>query len=227
MKGKIEFVVGGVMKGGTTSLRYYLKQHPNLDMGISERHYFDAGESKLPLPRPDIMIGDVTPVYLYSCVEKIYEYNPEMKWILLLRDPVDRAISHYYMKKRAGEESRGLLQAMMCMEDKPQKAYIKRGLYAEQLKRLYKYFPKSRVRLYESSFFRIHKEGVLEDILDFLCVKTFKEIECDVDLTERHIGIYPEVFVDDRNRIREMLMSDLKELRFMVPFDISKWMEYE
>ena len=123
MKNKFFFIVGAP-KAGTTSLHHYLKQHP--DVYVPERkemHFFSQPEVLNTYYETEEMVkssdeyekhyedasneqicGDITPSYLYNnnAANRIYSFSPEAKIIIILRDPVERAISHYLMDVRKG-----------------------------------------------------------------------------------------------------------------------------
>ena len=128
---RIGFLIGGVQKAGTTALARYLAGHPQLalpqrkeahvfddpgfeadwDRARIDREYarhFDAGSD-------DRLHGDATPIYLFhpTLVERIAAYNPAMRWIVLLRDPVERAISQYGMERARGDEHWPLWAALL------------------------------------------------------------------------------------------------------------------
>ena len=159
------FLIIGVAKGGTTSLHKYLAQHPKVLAPVEkEIDYFSQPErgyewylSHFPR-RPE---GEEKYVTGEACVANFNDWNapklvretiPNAKLIAVLRDPVERAISHYYNNKRVGTERRELEEAidqelalLDCRDDqlddnlreywKSQKAYVALGLYSKYLER--------------------------------------------------------------------------------------------
>src|ERR1035437_6839293 len=117
---KVNFVIGGTQKGGTTALDVFLRQHPEICMAetCKEVHFFDqkknfAGQPDYkhyhaffrPEP-PHQVVGDATPIYMYgeAAPIRIKSYNPKMKWILALRNPVERAFSAWNMETKRQAE---------------------------------------------------------------------------------------------------------------------------
>lgn len=125
------FLIIGAAKAGTTSLYYYLSQHPQIYMSPAKEPRFFALEGEdLNFRNPDqdinrtsvttpeaynqlfqgvtdeTAIGEASPLYLYSpkAVERIKHYIPDVKLIAILRDPVDRAFSCYTHLIREGYE---------------------------------------------------------------------------------------------------------------------------
>ncbi len=179
----VRFLIGGVQKGGTSALARYLQSHPDIRLPTGkEAHVFDdvrAGDwtaehfeaeyqGHFPYGHgsPSAICGDATPIYCFhpALIERIARYNPAMRWIILLRDPVERAISHYYMERNRGTESLPLAAALLAepwrlrgrqddfSTDSPLRrhSYCARGRYARQLDALYAHFPRDQVLILRS-----------------------------------------------------------------------------
>ena len=115
---KLDFLVAGAQKSGTTALNYYLKRHPYIAFPIKKSlHFFDNDElfaggnvSYEPLhemfrpARPGSIAGENTPIYLYwrPALPRIRDYNPAMKFIVILRNPIERAFSQWNMQRTRG-----------------------------------------------------------------------------------------------------------------------------
>ena len=116
---RVTFLVAGAQKGGTTALFDYLADYPDIALSdVKEVHHFDdeavdwaapdhaAYHAHFPPPdgRP---CGEATPIYIYwpNSLERIHAYNPAMKLIITLRDPVERAWSGWRMETRNGVET--------------------------------------------------------------------------------------------------------------------------
>jgi hypothetical protein len=124
------FMIIGAMKAGTTSLFSYLCEHPLVAPPIvKEIHYFDFWSTRpldwylahfpkrAHLPRGAIT-GEATTGYLAhpAVPGRIAREFPEVRLIALLRDPVARAISHYFHEKRCGHDNRPMRQALLSAE---------------------------------------------------------------------------------------------------------------
>ena len=159
------FFILGAAKCGTTSLYYYLKQHPEIYLPrIKEPHFFD--NDRFWSEGVDSYIkrhfrraagfparGEATPAY-FHCGQKVIARMKEVfgtevpKFILIFRHPVDRAWSHYLHCVRYGEESETFERALALEEERlssnPCKwvGYFRDGLYAKQLKLWLEAFPK-------------------------------------------------------------------------------------
>src|SRR5215469_8481999 len=100
---RLNFVLAGAQKSGTTALHYFLSKHPKITMGDQQEiHFFDNdalfvsevdyGELHKHYRSfaPSTIAGDCTPSYFYHppAVERIWKYNPKIKLLILLRNPV-------------------------------------------------------------------------------------------------------------------------------------------
>lgn len=108
---KPNFICIGVQKGGTASLIKYLNFHPEIYMANKEKHFFDRALSKGELSNKDIkkynqsfkttktIVGEKTPSYCYLryAIDRIYDYDKNMKLIIILREPISRGFSQYNM----------------------------------------------------------------------------------------------------------------------------------
>jgi len=169
-----DFLIVGAQKGGTTSLFRYLAQHPDVvPSSTKEIHFFDLHfergaawyRSHFPsrLRRYEDQLrgrvcvtGEASPYYLFHpCApQRAGQVVPNAKLIVLLRNPIDRAYSHYQHAVRYGYESLSFEQALQAetdrLRDEAEKmmrdpryasfnhrhfSYLSRGLYVEQLRR--------------------------------------------------------------------------------------------
>jgi hypothetical protein len=131
-----DFVIVGAQKAGTTSLYAYLAALPDvLPAASKEVHFFDtctwsagptAYRANFPfkahlwlasrLRRRRVITGEATPYYLYHPVvaERLAATAPHAKIVILLRDPVERTLSHYWHEVRGGRESLPLEEALQA-----------------------------------------------------------------------------------------------------------------
>jgi hypothetical protein len=130
--------------------------------------------------------GDATPLSVYhpAVVRRIARYNASMRWILLLRDPVARAISHHQMERGRGVEPRGLFAAVLAEPSRIRRSaddfsataawrwasYVDRGRYARQLDVLYRHFPRSQVLLLRSADLLADPAPTVDRVMAFLGV---------------------------------------------------------
>jgi len=199
---RVGFVIGGVQKGGTSALANFIAQHPRIAMPkAKEAHVFDDpgfddgwGTAEIDRryrehfddrdDRAGLLHGDATPIYCFHprLVVRIARYNPAMRWILILRHPVDRAVSQWRMETGRGHDTWPLWRAALFEHrrvagheddfspDSPLRrhAYLARGDYARQLDVLYAHFPASQVLLLRNQNLAAAPERTLAQAWEFL-----------------------------------------------------------
>jgi hypothetical protein len=169
-----DFVILGAQRSGTTSLYRWLSAHPSIVPPTNkELHYFDLnyakGEgwyrSRFPFERPGRVTGEASPYLLYHPLapERVArDLPPTTRFIVLLRDPVQRALSHYWHERRMKAETQPLGPAFALEDERLAGAdeivrrgersfahfhfsYVARGRYAEQLERWFGAVGRERV----------------------------------------------------------------------------------
>jgi hypothetical protein len=166
------FLIIGAMKSGTTALYYYLEQHPEIYMSpVKEPNFFSSQE---PANVADTVthigtyqhlfrgasgekaIGEASHSYLYEpgAAAEIRRYIPEARLIAILRNPIERAYSHFLHMVRSGTEPlNDFAQALQeevagIHKERTGQDYIGRGLYYDQLERYFGTFPREQIRVY-------------------------------------------------------------------------------
>ena len=190
------FFLVGAAKAGTTSIYTYLSQHPKVFFpAIKEPHFFTQvrparqqrflieaitkRSAYLRLYAHAIsysVIGDASPSYLWhpEVPQRIRAEVPEAKIAVVLRDPVERAYSHYLMDYREGVQNKPFYQALLDDMNRSEKGwgisylYYELGLYAEQLQRYLETFKPEHVKVLMFDDFRRDAKAVLREIADFL-----------------------------------------------------------
>jgi Sulfotransferase domain len=156
---KLDFIGLGAQKAGTSWIHACLYEHPQICMPASkEIHFFSKYYAKgmqwyeehFRACTCDRVIGEFSPTYLYSpdAPKRIYDYHPQLKLIVCLRDPVARAVSAY----RYAIQTRRLSPSTRFDDVmRERSAYIEHSLYTVQLERYLKYFSRDQIliTLYE------------------------------------------------------------------------------
>jgi len=247
---RLDFIVAGAQKSGTTALHYFFKKHPQIALpDRQEMHFFDDDEifartvayellhrhfQKLPvrlLPFRPGLAGEVTPSYLYwkPAMERIRNYNPQIKLIILLRNPVDRAFAHWNMQRFKDCEPLDFLDAL---KEEPRRiaqpltvesrrfAYVDRGFYCEQLERVFKFFPREQVKIVKFEDFRDRKQESLNGIFEFLGVKPLRGVR-DKD---RNVVPYERAMTpEERKYLLAVFSAEIGKLEQMLDWDCSDW----
>lgn len=145
------FLIAGAAKAGTTSLYHYMREHPDIYMpALKELHYFTRNyergrqwyERHFAGWRGESAIGEASPSYISvpEAPERIAALVPSARLIFILRDPVERAYSHYwfYISRGAQDARESFTEAIRT--PRGYRCYVERGFYAEQLARFLPYF---------------------------------------------------------------------------------------
>ena len=130
---------------------------------------------------PNQVKGEASTTYLYSkeAAHHIYHTIPGAKIIAILRNPLERAYSHYLMALKFGFTSESLRQALKTDQEKEEKGwgiselFLELGLYYEQLKRYYDLFPSSQIQVIFHEDLYLKPDETLNQITDFLSVESF------------------------------------------------------
>ena len=195
---KPDFLIIGCQKSGTTALKYYISQHPDIWMPKDELHFFDQRYKKgmkwylSHFNRPEKCVGEKTPAYIFfpTIPKHMRQMNKDLKLIVLLREPVSRAYSEYMMQHLKGSMPYSFEHLVLNAKGEVNKdrVCIRRGLYAEQLRNLYMYFDKKQVLVLKAEDLKTSKQETLDKVFKFLGVALF----IPHDLTNRHIGGQPK-----------------------------------
>ncbi len=153
MPRKPNFIGLGVQRAGTSWIHNCLYEHPQIYMPPEkEISFFNYYYSKGPewytncfrACGPDQLAGEISPDYLCTmeAAERIYNWNPELKFIISLRNPVERAVSAYRYFVNRGDIPRHK-SFNEVVSDRP--GFVKRGFYHEQIWHYLKYFSKEQI----------------------------------------------------------------------------------
>lgn len=243
---RIDVVIGGVQKGGTTALDMALRRHPGMRMpAVKEPHWFDDDShfaGGMPDyaayhalwaedPRPGLRC-DSTPSYLWwpAAAERLRDYNPALRWIVLLRDPAARAYSHWNMQRSRRNEALDFGAALDAEASRLATAtpaewrrysYASRGHYAQQLARLFRLFPREQVLVLRSDRLRAEFAATLGAVLEFLGLEPIEVSDTMI----AHEGSYDAPLAPaDRARLVALYEADIRALEAMLGWDLSDWL---
>jgi hypothetical protein len=216
-----DLVLAGVQRSGTTALTEALYRLPNVERPRRGKgsHYFSYNyhrgwqwfQSQFPTRawaaaverrhRQPLICFDACPYYLFHpfAVERMAQALPDVKVLVMLRDPVRRAESHYHHSVSHGHEDLPFEEALeaeagrLAGEDDRMQAdwgywshshehhsYTTKGMYADQLERLFLHYPRDQVMVIQSEAFYRHPDPVLDAVTDWLGLPTVR-LERDDD----------------------------------------------
>lgn len=194
-----DFLIVGAQKSGTTSLYYDLSAHPQLktNLGPQEVAFFTSKYNKgithyrsfFPFHKKGYLYYQSCPYYLFHPLtpERVYYHFPNMKIIILLRNPIYRTFSHYNHQRLAGRENLSFEEALKREEERLEGeeerlmrnpdaksynhrhySYIKRSIYIYQIDRWLNYFSKSQMLILSSDEYFQEPASALSKVYDFL-----------------------------------------------------------
>lgn len=179
-------IVIGAGKAGTTSLHYYLDQHPDIYMSrVKEPFYFHRSDwnQRIPwyeslFPEPASVRGESSTSYsaypvLPEVPRRIHELIPEAKLIYVVRDPIDRIVAQWAQHRADGKEQRPLQEALeyaLVQGDDPVNPYLCMSCYATQIERYLEHFPLARIHVIDQVELRKDRLATLQSAFEFLGV---------------------------------------------------------
>jgi sulfotransferase family protein len=238
---RVDFIVGGVQKAGTTALHDFLRQHPHVALSRDQAlHFFDKEEHFLSPPDYRILhgnfkpgwrwriAGEVTADYLYypRALERIADYNPQMKLIVSLRNPTERAFSQWNMRRDKGQEPLEFLDALKRDQEigiwkRPRgNGYIARSLYSPRLERVFGVFPREQVLVLKYEEFRRDPSPMLNRLFDFLGVQKLQRFKNK----RRNVGSYSrKLTAEEREYGASIFEDDIEKTEQLLGWDCNDW----
>jgi hypothetical protein len=237
-----DFLIIGAQKAGTTALYAYLRRHPAItgpswkEVSYFDRHYgrgaaWYRGNFPNRVRARGKLVGEASPSYIFHPLgpERVKALVPEARLVALVRNPVDRALSHYHHEVALGREPLRFEDALDAEEDRLRgeeerlaadlnyfsrawwsHAYKSRGRYAEQLERWLAVFPREQLLILPSEDLGGEPERTHARVLDFL------------GAAPHRLDAYPRVY----ERQYEAMSAETRE-RLAAEFEASNRRLYE
>lgn len=249
-----DFIIIGFHKCGTTSLYNYLIQHPNIESASEKEleffsYAYDRGMLyyKLQFPtkikkwlierktKNKFLTGEASPAYSYHpyAPERIKKHLPNIKLIVLLRNPIDRAFSDYNQDIRRNWQPNipfeeainqdNLHYEKMIFELKnnlikhynvnwKRKGYLNIGKYVIYLEKWIKLFGKNNIFFIHTSDLESSPEHILKDLNNFLGIPDIKP----KNLSKKNVGKYPQMSKITRQNLIEYYEKYNKQLEILL-----------
>jgi hypothetical protein len=232
-----DFVIIGAQRCGTTSLYNHLVTHPNVIAAFKKetlffsnyyakgrnwyRAHFALGRRKghgRRRPGPDLVTGEASPYYLFHphAPRRARETVPNARLIALLRNPVDRAYSHYHHEVKMGLESLSFEDALAAegkrlsqetpkvLEDENYRSfnhqnysYLARGVYVDQLENWARSFGRNQLLVLRSEDFDEDPARTLRQVIEFMDLPKW-ELGGHV---KYHLASYPPMDATTKQRL--------------------------
>ena len=252
-----EYLLIGAQRSGTTSLYRYLADHPGVapvtflrkEIQFFSLHYWRSVDwywghfptrlfTRLAERRTGrrLLTGEASPYYIFHplAAHRVAEVLPDMKIVAMLRDPVERAFSHYQHMRRLGKESLSFEEAISVEPERlhgeeeriladaryqPYRhvhfSYVSRGRYAEQLQRWLSFFPRENILILSSEEFFSDPDPIFRSVLSFIGLPDWSRGSYEIrNATER-----AEMAPNTRARLRELYDEPNRRLYELVGRD--------
>ena len=235
------FVIG-IQKAGTTTLDDWLAQHPQIYCyeSLKDVHLFARFKiteemyqrlKKEPVhykDQPVVLQSAVNYIFYPQMLQKIAEYAPQAKLIVILRNPVDRAISSYSYFKKMLRETRPMQEALIYKpatdsafefsNDNSDFTYIEHGFYAKQIKTCLAYFSKEQLLVLDYDDLAKNTASLLKDMFSFLEIDN----SFQPDLTPKNVTgsvksqLMQETIIKKQSSFRKWVVDNLIDPIFPV-----------
>ena len=227
-----DFVIVGAQKAGTTSLYDFVIKHPAIaSASQKELHYWSTEyklgklwyRSNFPIKlfrhhffkRNWKLTGEASPTYLFypMVAGRMKKVLPDVKLIVILRNPIDRAYSHYHHTLRNNNETLSFENAIKLEEERlagererlikdpnfvPRHyrahSYLARGIYADQLEDWFRHYNRKHFLILTTEDFHKNPQRTLDQVFDFLEVPHFQT----ENLKNLNVGNYKEMNASTR-----------------------------
>ena len=193
MQTNIDLAIIGAQKAGTTALKNYIGEHPDVlshphteftyfaddneyetDDSIILKKYFGVTEKRTQ----KLVVKNVTLSFREHTIERLYKHSPNCHLVLVIREPISRAFSSYQMAVRSGWMDKPFSYAEKAIQNNAngQKDTFYRfmldlGIYHKQLETIYKYFDKEKVSVFLFEDFKKDPLNICQQIFQILGVK--------------------------------------------------------
>jgi hypothetical protein len=227
-----DFIIIGAQKCGTSTLFHHLRKHPEICLPNKKQLlFFDENYAKgmefyfqyfhrKNLPDQTYCTGEASPFYFFHplAASRIQQHFPDIKLILLLRNPINRSYSHYQHQRRKGRisilfenaihlEPEVLKQKKEAYFDEENHSdliyrrfsFLARSRYSEQLPLWYQHFGKDQILIIKSEDYFIDPTAIFSQVFEFLGLLAFK-----LEITKEHqVSDYPPMKPETRKQLQE------------------------
>ncbi len=238
---KPDFIIIGAQKCGTSTMWHHLAKHPDIFLPRKkELHFFDESYDKgmdfyleffnrKKKPEQLFCTGEASPFYFFHplAASRIQQNFPKIKLILLLRNPINRAYSHYHHNFRKNRIPISFEQAIQLepeilkhrkeafFEDESHSdlvyrrfSFLARSRYAEQLPSWYQHFSKEQILILKSEDYFKDPTGTFQQVFEFLGLSPF-----EIVLKKEHKASgYPPMKPETRKQLQEYFEPFNQEL---------------
>lgn len=247
------FSIAGVQKAGTSTLSQTLDRHPQISRAPRKELQFFTREDvdwsappyddyRCPQRKPgQVLAGDATPAYLWwpHALERMHAYRPQLRLIVIFRDPIERAFSHWTMMRQRHPQTPDWPELISTFRPRtlptevpagvtPMRfkhwSAVARGYYAEQLDRGFALFPREQWLVLEFRSMLADFSPTVDRVTDFLEIDRFRAVP---PLRRTLAG--PEIVAgtapmgQDLQTLAELYADDLGRLPALSGLSVEAW----
>ena len=268
MEHQLSFLICGAQKSGTSALHQYLRNHPEINLPkTKELHIFDnerSDWSAQEIEKIDRRIekhfeqqnktkhyGEATPNSMWwePSMERIWRYNPEIRLIAVLRNPITRAYANWRMEQLRGRDNREMPltleeEEINCRKSLPLQdrtcSYLSRGFYTEQIRRVWRYFPRDQFLAIKQDDLLNHQVQTLQSVYHHLKLKPSafeKEIfvdswqsapsKADRSFLPKPTDIPKGIPVHIFSALLEVYDNEIKNIERLLGWNCKNWIKYD
>lgn len=250
-----EFMIIGSMKCGTSALARAITRHPYVTIAKGkELHYFDSNYSKgldwflsnFPPPQPGYVRGEATPYLGHrTAMDRLAETLPESRMVAILRQPADRAYSHYWHNRRRDREPLSFAEALAAEEGRPGGGegifgYAGLGYYGAHLSGLLQKVPRAQLLVVLNEDLRDDRDKTLVSVWEHIGVSPEDGDVSPVSRSRRKTTLrrfkgrikgradedderYPPLDPEVRGELSARFQQDIRRLESILERDLSSW----
>lgn len=241
---RVNFLIAGAQKGGTSALAAFLSRHPEIFMAEKkELHFFDRNKHfrfgrrryeryhrHFEGANGQAAVGEATPNYLYwkPAPRRIHEYNPDIRLVFILRNPIERAQSHWAMNRKNGIEPYDFEKALRMERLRALRAfprqdrrysYVDRGFYSRQIERVRAHFAPDQLLFLKNDDLRDAHDETLGRVYEFLGVS-----HIPITSERIHSNPYEEMDAGVREHLHRTFEPEIRRLERMLDWDCTSWL---
>jgi hypothetical protein len=227
----------GAQKAGTTWLFQMLKQHPEIGFPIQkEAHYWNRKYPDTPVEKylanfqdPKLIEGEITPAYAFldiDTISLIHQYNPELKLVYLIRNPIDRAWSSAKMALARAEMELAEASDQWFIDHFNSKGSLLRGDYQQCISNWREVFDEQQLLVLNFDDIQRAPEKLLNDCCNHLSVPPFNPEQLEtMDIHERVFSTTKQL-MNDRlySHLSTLYSNKINDLQEYLAIDLSYWL---
>lgn len=234
--------IAGAQRSGTTALKYYLDQHPQLTSGKGkEVHFYDRWYAAAPTkPLRDTLyrmkfprhskeyLLDISPSYIFlpHAIERAARDRPDARIVVILRSPVARAVSQWRLETHRGDEELSFTQAIRRPTEERNvrhHSYLERGLYDKQLKRMLAVYPRENILALRSEELRRKPEEAIARVWEHFQLVPFNPVPPTSPVHASQVDFHPSE--EDVVHLLEFYEESIKAVGRILEWEISSWLD--